>query len=131
MFGIRWKLDACLTQALYATGQPSVTRELTQRLLSCSDEDLIKELKSVSVWRYGKVRRPEAQLGGENECSLYTALLSLCFTSYCLHFPTQCELYHWTEVLDRFDTILSNVTHHEPGTGCIFMCPKLGDPKVQ
>ena len=42
----------------------------------------------------------------------------------------QCELYHWTEVLDRFDTILSSVTQHESGTGCIFMCPKLTEPKV-
>lgn len=46
------------------------------------------------------------------------------------HLITQCELYHWTEVLDRFDSILSDVTHHEPGTGCIFMCPKLANPKV-
>ena len=43
--------------SLACNGQPSATRELTQRLLSCSDEDLIKELKSVSVWRYGKVRQ--------------------------------------------------------------------------
>ena len=44
--------------SLACNGQPSATRELTQRLLSCSDEDLIKELKSVSVWRYGKVGYP-------------------------------------------------------------------------
>ena len=35
--------------------QPAVTKELVQRLLTCSEQELAKELKSVQTWRYGKV----------------------------------------------------------------------------
>ncbi|XP_064399727.1 E3 ubiquitin-protein ligase HUWE1-like isoform X3 [Halichondria panicea] len=33
---------------------PPVAKELTEKLQTCSDEDLVRTLQSVSVWRYGK-----------------------------------------------------------------------------
>ncbi len=55
--------------------------------------------------------------------------------SACLLLPVQqCELYHWIDVLDRFDKILEQVAKHEaqePNSAqCIFMCPKLEDLQV-
>ena len=49
----------------------------------------------------------------------------------------QCELYHWVDVLDRFDKILSEAcqdgqlspTNSDP-THCVFMCPRLQDEQV-
>ena len=41
----------------------------------------------------------------------------------------QCELVHWIDVLDRFDSILEEVTKHEEND-CVFMCPKLNDKDV-
>ena len=45
----------------------------------------------------------------------------------------QCELYHWIDVLDRFDGILEEASKHEQDspTDCIFMCPKLLEPQVK
>ena len=52
----------------------------------------------------------------------------------------QCELYHWVDLLDRFDLILDEAAKQteevvraaekEEGTSCVFLCPKLEDPKV-
>ena len=47
----------------------------------------------------------------------------------------QCELYHWVDVLDRFDKILNEACENDQsttdsGTQCIFMCPKLQDANV-
>ena len=52
----------------------------------------------------------------------------------------QCELYHWIDLLDRFDLILEQAAQEadeskrpkteENDTSCIFMCPKLEDPQV-
>ena len=46
----------------------------------------------------------------------------------------QCELYHWVDVLDRFDKILSEACLNDQtttdATQCIFMCPSLQDAKV-
>ena len=58
--------------------------------------------------------------------------MSVCDCCVCP--PWQCELYHWIEVLDRFDGILEEATRHElevDPTGCIFMCPKLEDHVVR
>lgn len=35
--------------------QPSVTKELIVRLQTGSDDEVVETLKSISVWRYGKV----------------------------------------------------------------------------
>lgn len=45
----------------------------------------------------------------------------------------QCELYHWVDVLDRFDKILNEACKNDQSsdpTQCIFMCPRLQDDKV-
>ena len=45
----------------------------------------------------------------------------------------QCELYHWVDVLDRFDKILSEACRNDQtpdSTQCIFMCPTLQDAEV-
>ncbi len=53
----------------------------------------------------------------------------------------QCELYHWIDLLDKFDLILEQAAQDEDeskrtskvdenDTSCIFMCPRLEDPKV-
>ena len=60
--------------------------------------------------------------------SLYVCLSSL---------VAQCELYHWVDVLDRFDKILSeacrdgeaSLANSDP-TQCVFMCPRLQDDQV-
>ena len=57
-----------------------------------------------------------------------------CFVYVCV---VQCELYHWVDVLDRFDKILSEAcqdgqlspTNSDP-THCVFMCPRLQDEQV-
>ena len=53
---------------------------------------------------------------------------------------TQCELYHWVDLLDRFDLILDEAARQidesqklaegEEVTSCVFLCPKLEDPKA-
>ena len=53
----------------------------------------------------------------------------------------QCELYHWVDLLDRFDLILDEAARQaddsqkvpdtDEGTSCVFLCPKLEDPKVR
>lgn len=35
--------------------QPSHTKELITRLQNCSDEELVGTLKSITIWKYGKV----------------------------------------------------------------------------
>ena len=49
----------------------------------------------------------------------------------------QCELYHWVDVLDRFDEILEEAatskgdpTSTAADSDCIYMCPKLSDHEV-
>lgn len=52
----------------------------------------------------------------------------------------QCELYHWVDLLDRFDLILNEAAQQadenqrskesEEVTSCVFLCPKLEDPKA-
>ena len=44
----------------------------------------------------------------------------------------QCELYHWVEVLNRFDGILAHATEAPANEECeyIYMCPKLSDKRV-
>lgn len=52
----------------------------------------------------------------------------------------QCELYHWVDLLDRFDLILDEAAQQsdegqkpnesEDVTTCVFLCPKLENPKV-
>ncbi len=52
----------------------------------------------------------------------------------------QCELYHWVDLLDRFDQILNEAARQtdetqklgdgEEATSCVFLCPKLEDPNV-
>lgn len=52
----------------------------------------------------------------------------------CVCVSQQCELYHWIEVLDRFDAVLEVAARHESvvdPTSCIFMCPKLEDHVVR
>ncbi len=44
--------------------QPPVTNELILRLQSCSEEELVKILKSTTVWRYGKVEEAGLLLWG-------------------------------------------------------------------
>ena len=34
-----------------------MTKELVQRLLSCSEDELAEELTEIQTWRYGKVRK--------------------------------------------------------------------------
>ena len=53
----------------------------------------------------------------------------------------QCELYHWIDVLNRFDEILEAAAVQQgdsamqdettpPQTECIFLCPQLDNPVV-
>ena len=49
----------------------------------------------------------------------------------------QCELYHWIDVLDRFDGILLEAASRDDSaldgstnTDCIFLCSKMSDPQV-
>lgn len=57
----------------------------------------------------------------------------------------QCELYHWVDVLDRFDEILEEAATNQADpslaapdlsqstsspSDCIYMCPKLSDREV-
>lgn len=55
--------------------------------------------------------------------------------------PSQCELYHWIDLLDKFDLILEQAAQEpeeskkttkseEHDTSCIFMCPMLEDPQA-
>jgi len=49
-------------------------------------------------------------------------------------------LYHWVDLLDRFDLILDEAARQTEGgvslgdkdeiTSCVFLCPKLEDPKA-
>ncbi|XP_054925199.1 E3 ubiquitin-protein ligase HUWE1 isoform X3 [Dermacentor andersoni] len=61
---------------------------LVERLKSCTQEELLQELKAVKSWNWGKV--------------------------------SQCELYHWIDVLDLFDSLLEAAcqTTHE-GQWCL------------
>lgn len=54
----------------------------------------------------------------------------------------QCELYHWIDVLNRFDEILEAAAVQPghsamrdettpPQTDCIFLCPQLDNPEVK
>jgi E3 ubiquitin-protein ligase HUWE1 len=43
----------------------------------------------------------------------------------------KCELYHWIDVLDRFDSILSKVTHYSSTSTCLYMCPAIREPKTK
>lgn len=54
----------------------------------------------------------------------------------------QCELYHWIDVLNRFDEILEAAAVQQddsamrdettpPQTECIFLCPQLDNPEVK
>ena len=48
-------------------------------------------------------------------------------------FSTQCELYHWIEVLDRFDSILERVAKPDvsaPNETMIYLCRRLEDKQV-
>ena len=45
----------------------------------------------------------------------------------------QCELYHWIDVLDRFDAILERVAKPEsiqPNEMMIYLCRKLEEKQV-
>lgn len=71
----------------------------------------------------------------------------MCYVNLCVPLP-QCELYHWVDVLDRFDEILEEAATNQdkeagpsiaaadsvPPTSlsqnCIYMCPKLSDFEV-
>jgi E3 ubiquitin-protein ligase HUWE1 len=49
----------------------------------------------------------------------------------------KCELYHWVDVLDRFDKILSEACRdgaspaNSDPTQCVFMCPRLQDDQFK
>jgi hypothetical protein len=57
-------------------------------------------------------------------------------------YVVQCELYHWIDVLNRFDEILEAAAVQQgdsamqnettpPQTECIFLCPQLDNPEVK
>lgn len=60
----------------------------------------------------------------------------------CTLYVMQCELYHWIDVLNRFDEILEAAAVQQddsamrdettpPQTECIFLCPQLDNPEVK
>ena len=65
-----------------------------------------------------------------------------CDVKVCILSVTQCELYHWIDVLNRFDEILEAAAVQQddsamrdettpPQTECIFLCPQLDNPEVK
>ena len=59
-----------------------------------------------------------------------------------MHVFMQCELYHWIDVLNRFDAILEEAAVQKddsaiqdettpPQTECIFLCPQLNISEVK
>ena len=60
----------------------------------------------------------------------------------CILYVMQCELYHWIDVLNRFDDILEAAAVQQDDsairdkttplqTECIFLCPQLDHPEVK
>lgn len=67
--------------------------------------------------------------------------MGIIWNGHSIHmFYFQCELYHWVDLLDRFDLILDEAarqtdeslkaTESEEVTSCVFLCPKLEDAKA-
>ena len=90
----------------------------------CQDfvDELVDELRSVVTWNYGKVKI--AQERKEKKFPRF---------SFC-----QCELYHWIDVLNRFDDILERAcrvgdapsSDDDDETKCVNLCTNLDDEKV-
>lgn len=61
---ISWSLHQL---AILIPLQPPTAKELTDKLQTCSDEELVKILQKVTVWRYGKVHDSKSPV---LECAL-------------------------------------------------------------
>lgn len=78
---------------------PQSCRDIIQLFKTCSDQDLLAELKLIITWNFGK-----------------------------------SELYHWIDVLNRFDQVLSECTQLPPDNPLqepdnIYLVPDISDPE--
>ena len=50
---------------------------------------------------------------------------------FCLLFILQCELYHWVDILDKFDEILEKACQSHSSSKWTFACDVAGYEKVK
>ena len=113
--------------------QPPGCQDFVDVLKNCTDDELVDELRSVVTWNYGKVK-----IAQERKEKKFHVFL------FC-----QCELYHWIDVLNRFDDILERACRvgdalssdddggggggdddNDDETKCVNLCTNLDDEKV-
>ena len=85
---------------------------MIERLKGCNEQDLLKELRLIKNWNYGKVSIRIAHLTPVmkkwRSANDIIRMLTLSPDS-----SIQSELYHWIDVLDLFDSILEKGVHKE------------------
>ncbi|OWK12219.1 hypothetical protein Celaphus_00003339, partial [Cervus elaphus hippelaphus] len=98
---------------------PADCRALIDKLKVCNDEQLLLELQQIKTWNIGK-----QSIVANLSCKVPTQYFYLILIYSSFSSLLQCELYHWVDLLDRFDGILADAGQTVENMSWMLVCDR-------